>query len=270
MKLYPVLLIFLFACQSEVKEEKQKNINPQDSTTSDKPAVNALPDSLLTGELIDGPANVRDTVNGNLIFSLYNGVPVTTTDTVNKWIQVGIVADVTRTQLDALALEKGDTIFFEGKPVGIALQKTSLSTGMETNKGLKGELVGYTSIENIRPSTIPEFALSEIINQNQVLTIDKFAPFFKKGGFSQSNSNHFAGFQLDESWLDDPSPLLRLWVLFNENKLFGVVHSRKLTINNSESVLLKRGFSLAVIGDQNQKTVDEFVNEFNSYITQVD
>lgn len=64
--------------------------------------------------------------------------------------------------------------------------------------------------------------------------------------------------------------MIRLWVLFKENKLFGIVHSRKLDIINSESIKLKRGFTLSVPADQNQKTVDEFVQEFNSYVEQVD
>ena len=265
MKLYPILFVLLFACKSEVKEIDQKK-----SINSDTLTNNILPDSLLVGELIDGPANVRDTVNGKLIFVLNDNIPVATTDTSNKWIQVGIIADVTSTQFKALALEKGDKILLEGIQVGTALERMVLSAGLKTNQGLKAELIGYTSIQNIKPVTIPEYALAKMINPDQVPALDKFLQFFKKAGFHKSDSEHFDGFLLEENWINDPSPLIRLWVLFNDNKLFGVVHSRKLNISNSETIKLKREFSLTTIGNQNQKKMSEFVEEFNLYIESVD
>jgi hypothetical protein len=89
-------------------------------------------------------------------------------------------------------------------------------------------------------------------------------------GFDSSNSKRLVGFQLDENWIDDPSPMLRLWVLFNRGKLFGVVHSRKLNINTSITYKVDRGFTLSIIGDQDHQLVNDFIKEFNSYINQVD
>ncbi|HVY76867.1 MAG TPA: hypothetical protein VG890_18700 [Puia sp.] len=103
------------------------------------------PDSLhVVGELIDGPANGRDTVNGKILFSLFDEAPVESTDAINKWVQVGLFIDVTTSQFKVLRLEKGDTIFLNKKQVGVALDNVQLRAGLETKQGLKGELVGYT------------------------------------------------------------------------------------------------------------------------------
>jgi len=53
----------------------------------------------------------------------------------------------------------------------------NLRAGVETSQGLKAELVGYTSIKNIKPGTSPEYSLSKIINQDTSLTINKFIQF---------------------------------------------------------------------------------------------
>lgn len=239
--------------------------------TAQKTQVAASPDSLRVGELIDGPANVRDTVNGKILFSLFDGVPVESTDTTNMWVQVGLEIDVTPSQYEVLHLEKGDTIFLNKRQVGVALDNVGLQSGLETSRGLKGELVGYTSFKNIKKNTIAEYGLEQILIEDPDPTVDKFTRYFKMMGFQSSNSDHFVGFQLDENSIDDPSPMLRLWILFNHDKLFGVVHSRKLNIfSNSKTYKVDRGYTLTIVGDQDPKLVNEFVKEFNSFIDHAD
>ena len=266
MKPYIVtaMVVLITGCQS-VKTDTHSS-----KDTAQNSQVVAPPDSLRVGELIDGPANVRDTVNGRILFSLFDEVPVESTDTTNMWVQVGLVIDVTPSQYKVLHLEKGDTIFLNKRQVGIALDNVRLQAGMQTKRGLKGELVGYTSFKNIKKNTIPEYGFERIVIEDPAPTVDRFTRYFKEMGFESSNSEHFVGFQLDENWIDDPSPMLRLWVLFNHDKLFGVVHSRKLNLNNSTTHRIDRGFTLTIIGDQEPKLVSDFIKEFNSYINQVD
>jgi hypothetical protein len=109
-----------------------------------------------------------------------------------------------------------------------------------------------------------------MINEDTNLNIDRFITFFKRAGFEAADSERNVGYQLEENWIDDPSPLLRLWVLFEGNHLFAVVHSRKLNIAHAAPVHLKRGFFLSVVGHQNKEAVNQFVKEFNDYIVQVD
>lgn len=193
MKLYPFLLMLLLACQSRVNETDQKK-----TVSPDTLANKTLPDSLLIGEIIDGPANVRDTVNGKIIFVLKDNIPVTSTDTINRWLRVGLIADITSSQYKDHSFEKGDKILLEGVEVGTVLERMHLPTVMETNQGLKGEVVGYTSIRNIKEETFPEFALAKIVNRDKTPTIDRFIQFFKRGGFNKSDSKNFVGFRLDE------------------------------------------------------------------------
>ena len=43
---------------------------------------------LEVGERINGPANIRDTVNGNVLFSLNDGVLIETSPAINKWLKI--------------------------------------------------------------------------------------------------------------------------------------------------------------------------------------
>jgi hypothetical protein len=165
-----LLIIGLINCQSVKTDSAHKKDTNQNSLAS-----NGLQDSSSVGELIDGPANVRDTVNGKLLFSLFDNVPVETTDTINMWVQVGLLIDVTPVQFKIRTLEKGDTIYLKNRQVGIVLEKTHLQAGLTTKQGLRGELVGYTSFKNIKISSIPEYGFSQIVNHKTFLTINEFA-----------------------------------------------------------------------------------------------
>jgi hypothetical protein len=68
MKSYIIitLVVIITGCQSVKTDTHQGKDTAQNSQV-----VDPL-DSFHVGELIDGPANVRDTVNGNVLFSLYN------------------------------------------------------------------------------------------------------------------------------------------------------------------------------------------------------
>jgi hypothetical protein len=262
--LLATLIVIVTGCQSA-----STNINKNKDIVQSTRVVE-LADSVLLGELIDGPANIRDTVNGKILYSLFNDVPVESTDTSNMWVQVGLVIDLTPLQFKVLRLEMGDTIFLNNRQVGITLDKVRLRAGIKRNEELRGELVGYTSFKNIKKNTIPEYEFERIVNHVPTLTVDSFTSFFREMRFQSSDNKHFVGFLLDENWIDDPSPLLRLWVLFNHGKLFGVVHSRKLKLNKSSTYKVNRGFTLSIVGDQDPNLVNDFVKEFNEYINQAD
>lgn len=266
-----ILLLFTFACHTNQNEKIKPSTILVDTlvNVSDKKIVT---DSFINGERIDGPANIRDTSNGKLLFIVNDNVIVTSTEAKDKWLQIGIFADLTQKQMDCLCLPKGSPIFSEGKKVGQAVENIQLRGAFKSNEGLQGELSGYTSVSNIKRNTIPENAFSDIINlSSKPLTITDFKKFISDFKFIESNNilTGFNCFQIDENWIDDPSPLLRLWLLFKDDNFYGVVHSRPLQLKDGKTIKVKRGFYLTTF-NLDHNTTQKIISAFDSYIVQVD
>ena len=266
-----ILFLFIVGCNNR----QQRNTTPLvalPDTSAKSAYLKAVDDSLINAERIDGPANIRDTTNGKLLFILNDNVIVTSTNPKNKWLQVGLFADLSQKQIDCICLLKGSKLFSEGKEVGQTVENIHLNGALTTNQGFKGELTGYTSVSNIKPNTIPENVFSDIINlSSNSLTITNFKKFIADFKFTESNGPlaELKGFQIDENWIDDPSPLLRLWLLFKDDKIYGVFHSRPLELKDAKTTKVKRGLYLSTFNLDDKRNQD-LVNAFNSYIVQVD
>jgi hypothetical protein len=270
MKFFTISLLLIFiSCNS--KKSIDTGSRPIDTVVKNS-AERQLKDCVIISERIDGPANIRDTINGDLLYSLNDKVAVTTTDTANKWLQVGVIIDVTKEQMDKLMITKGSKLYVDGKEIGHTIKDVPLQGAFETERKLKGELVGYTSISNIRANTFPENAFMEIINSNgNSLATNQFQKFFKNFEFRSFDSlmPHFKAYEIDENWIDDPSPLLRLWILFKDDKFYGVFHSRHLPLDNARVYKTKRRFYFSTFSDD-VTTNKNLVDAFNSFIVQVD
>ena len=268
-----ITIVFLFVVACNSKSDAKATSEPVPSDTSTKtPDDKLVNDTIITSERIDGPANIRDTVNGKIIFSLNDKIAVAATEPQNKWLQVGVIADLSQKQMDSLFIAKGSKIIVDGKEVGQAVENIHLNGAFKSNEGLKGELIGYTFSSNIKSNTIPENVFSIIVNSaSSTLTINDFKQFLKDFQFNEYDGllTHFKAFEIDENWIDDPSPLLRLWLLFQGDKFYGVFHSRPLALNGAKTMKVKRGFYFSTFS-QVDKTNEELINAFNSFIVQVD
>jgi hypothetical protein len=223
-------------------------------------------DRFLKSERIDGPANIRDTINGKLLFKLDDNVPVSTTDTANKWYRISLRINLDSAQLNNLVIQNGSELFSNGIKIGIALETIHLKETVLVNQHLNGVLRGFTAESNIKQQTIPEKVLSRIIRQNGSMDVSDLDDFIEAFQFSVSTNDLLFGYYLDDGvGYGSPHPL-RLFLAFNDRRLFGVVHSRKLDYSVAEEYTLKRGYSLTVVGHQDQKLVNKFIKQFNEYI----
>lgn len=265
-----VIIFFFISC-------KTKQTNNTHSVTVASPTISTEDtivgdDSLIVSERINGPANMRDSANGKLLFTLNDNVEVSATEAKSNWLQVGLYADLTKEQMDSLLIQKGSAIFVDGKEIGKALEDIHLDGAIRSTDGDKGELIGYTSVTNIRPNTIVENAFTTIVNtSSSPLTQKSFSKFLKNFEFQEFDEllPQFKGFEIDENWIDDPSPLLRLWLIFEGEKFYGVFHSRPLHLSGASTVKTKRGFYFSTFS-HDQKINKELIDAFNSYIVQVD
>jgi hypothetical protein len=224
-------------------------------------------DTGIKSERIDGPANIRDTIGGNTLFQLKDNVPVCTTDTVNKWYRIGLTVDIDIAQFRSLQIQKGSKIYAKGVQVGIALETVTFRKVFQKEKEFKGELEGYTAMQNIKPGTVPEKVISQIIRQYRLFDVADLDDFIEAFRFSISMEEHYpkmSGYYLDEGPVyNDPKPL-RMFLAFNGRTLMAVVHHRKLDYTGLKEIKLHGGYTLTILADQDPGKISNFVKQFNS------
>jgi hypothetical protein len=268
-RLFILPLFFFAACQNPGPQKQEAR--PDSTGVKDSTSPN-ITDSIMGSERIDGPANIRDTINGKLLFTLNNAAKVTTTEPQGEWLQIGLTADISPEEYKAALIKKGSKIISGGVEVGLANEDLRVSVS-GTDEGPRADLVGYTHLNNIQPNSFPEKALSSLINQNKSrLTRDRFSSYLKSFAFNERTETFgkgYHGYEIDENWIDDPSPLVRLWILFDEDSLFAVIHSRALDIGGQEYPL-DRGLHLTVLGKEKPGAIEALVRDFNTFINGVD
>jgi hypothetical protein len=225
----------------------------------------------IVSERIDGPANIRDTVRGRVLFNLYDNVPVYASDTSGKWCAVAVPVSLGATQANKGLIDNGRHLYWKDREIGITLADVSIDPMdiIEEHENYTGYLRGYTSTQNINPQTIPENILCSLIGKDTSLTISRLQSFIKGFQFISSNVENYKTFQLDEL-SDGPSTGLRIMLVFDHDKLFAVVHHRRLGLLSIKPSLLERGYKLTIVGDQPASLVSDFTTRVNSFISHAD
>jgi hypothetical protein len=232
-----------------------------------KPAK--LVDPLIISERIDGPANIRDAIGGSLLFVLNDNVPVTTAEEAKKWYEIGLVLDLSPAQYKSSLIENGSLLYTNGKAVGKAMADLKLQEVFNYKNKLTGVLTGYTSIQNIKAQTLSEKVLSGIIGQNTA-GLAQLNDFIKGFQFTKTTICGYTSYYLGGGVTYGPSEPIRLELLFDNDKLFGIVHLRKLEYKYASPIKLNRGFFLTVTGNQPEGKIKDFVKQFNAMINLAD
>jgi uncharacterized protein (UPF0297 family) len=189
--------------------------------------------------------------------------------TANSWYAVGLFMDIPNNEYNIDTLRKGRKIILEGKVVGEILKDIYVSTATN-DKNTWAQLIGYTYKDNIYAYSIIEESLKEYLKKSPGGTIQVFQSFIDNFKMDKSDYSHFITYFNHENWIDDPSPLLRLGLVFEADKLIGIVHSRQLALTRTTDYKLDRGFEVAFYNDANKKSVADFIKTFNHFINTVD
>ncbi|WP_343668410.1 hypothetical protein [Chitinophaga sp.] len=216
---------------------------------------------LIISERVDGPANVRDSARGTVILSLEDNVPVITAGLNNKWYFIGIHLDLSPEQYKSEEIEKGATLYVNGKIVGKAVKSLILENVSDNDGHLIGEVSGFTAMQNIRTNTLPEQVLAGIISQHTA-GLNELMDFFKGYQFDKSERFGYMSYFLDKG-LREPGENMRMEVLFENNKLFGILHDRKLPLKDSRSYDLENGNYFTVPNYQPPAKVMKFIRDYN-------
>ena len=254
------LIIILTSCELSPNEEKQ--------TLSSKDIHDST--ETILGERIHGPANVRDTVNGNVLFALNDDVLVETSLLHENWYEIGLFVSLNKKQSEEFLILPNCKLFSEdGEVIGSTLD--SLVVWMvNENYGFIG---GYTYKDNIKKNTIPEVVLAKnILEGNLSLnSLDSFLTSFSFELYDNNEELEYKQFFIYESIVIDPSPRDRITLLFNnKNDLVAVIHSRPLNLKQYKTFNLVRGHSLTVLGDIQEEEIKRLIKKRNNFYNSID
>lgn len=235
-------------------------------------------------ERIDGPANIRTAPNGEVAFTLHDNILVDTAPMENDWFHLVVTIKLTEEQYNnrSLILTKGTPLIdLDGREIGVVMQDVKPS-GKMTAGGAPGipkwyaaELYGYTYKSNIRPESIIESAISELIKTNKPnLAFKAFQKHLREfnytDGLDIKDMPHLTTYMVHESTLDDPSPLDRIRLIFQGEELIAIVHSRNLDLSGYETIPIARERKLTILTvfDENEKL--RFIQKNNESYAGVD
>lgn len=251
-----ILMIFLLICQSHAQTENLDKI---------------------LGERISGPANVRDAINGKILFSLDDNIKVECTEAKDNWHKVGLDVLMNVTQSKNFKFQKGDTIFnSHGEKIGIV--KSDIQPLLKNKyKDIEtGFIAGYTNKVNIKPESIIENVLTEIIeNKDHEVFINDLKRLIdsfqmkKSTPTSQPNENG-EWYYYEDNLLDDISPRDRITLIMENKKLIGVVHSHTLNLKHTKTYELIRGHKFTPVSELKQEQIDRIVKERINWYNSID
>jgi hypothetical protein len=261
-----MLLTAFVSCAQSPKQSASAALVAQDSTNN-----NAVTESkeLIQGERINGPANIRGSVNGEAIFLLYDQTLVECTEQQNNWYRVGLFMEIPNNEYNTDTLRKGRKVVVDGKVVG-EIRRDVYVNKLTNDRNTWAELIGYTYRDNIYSYSIVEESLKAHLKKFPDRTLRSWQPFIESFQMVKDEYGHFVTYFKYENWIVDPSPLLRVQLVFEKDKLIGVVHSRQINLPNTTGYKLDRGFEVEFYSDTDQQTTADFIKTFNDFIKTVD
>jgi len=218
---------------------------------------------------MNGPANVRDTVNGRKLFTLYDKALVDHLTLEYDWYRVGIYADIDTSEFGMDSIRAGRKIVVDGEVIGEIVKTMSVSTSYGGKKAWVF-LYGYTHNENIDPASIIEPALEKHIQQSKGdRTLTTWQSFIDR--FALQDNSDFLGYRLFSNYensFDDPSPNFRIGLIFQKNILVAILHARPIRVSGTQENLLNGAFDCVTYADFVQR--EKFLTDLREWMNSVD
>ena len=264
---YIIVLISIFSCNSKQANEKKFDKIEDEATEISEPKETEL----IIGERIDGPANIRNKPNGDILFELNdNALVEVTTKPENDWYQILVYADIDYNEFGMDSILKERPIIVNNDTIGRVIKSHYVSTGQGGDFAY-AMLYGYTHKNNIKPETVIETVFKKNLAKNG-------RDFSGWKGFIEAFKldNDAVGYEAFESYynyentIEDPSPGFRIVLLFEKKRLIGLIHSRELQIDSTKTHKLNWSYYVTFFNDYPEKGQSKFVDYMNEWIQGVD
>jgi hypothetical protein len=246
-----------------------KNAAGTDETAGNAIAADSLGRIHITGERIKGPAAVINRPGGDTLFLLNDSVLVSTTTPKGGWLTVGVLMEISNDEFKSDTLKKGRDIVVDGKSIGKIYSDMPVNTSTDYRMTW-AELSGTTETSHIYPWSIVELELGSMLLDTSNRSQAVMNHFIKDFELETDTTLNFTGYFNYETWIDDPSPLVRIKLLFESGKLAGIVHSRPLSVHGTKEYDLERGLKVLFYHDVDKQKIENFISYFNNIISSAD
>lgn len=264
---YLFLTISFLSCTS--KQTGEKSVDEVENETTE--VADSTEYELIIGERIDGTANVRNEPNGEILFELYDNVLVgESSKPENDWYEILIIADINYKEYGLDSILKDRPIIVGNDTVGRVLNTHSVNTGQGGDFAF-ARLYGFTHKNNIKPETVIETAFIKELSQSD-LKLNSWKDFIRSFDLD-TNAIIFNGFQTYynyENSFEDPSPGFRMVLLFENDNLIGLLHSRDLRIDDTKMHKLDESYMVTFFNEYPERKQIKFFDYMNEWIKRVD
>jgi hypothetical protein len=127
---------------------------------------------------------------------------------------------------------------------------------------------GYITAKDVRPSSVPENELQQIVKSNSTkLNFSVFKKFINEVGLTYHKDGIEKKYPHNKSyvvWYDPyviSNATFRFQLVFNNDKLVAIFHSRKLVVTGFKDTKL-RGNYLLWVKNKDEKEMDAFINTY--------
>lgn len=232
---------------------------------------------IIIQERIDGPANVRNELNGEIILELFDNAMVDVSELDNDWYEVVIFAELNHSdyhdgEAEKTLIKAGRPIVQKDERIGTFKKDIKIRTYLGNGgRTVFAELKGYTHKDNIKQYTIIERAIEEKLTDNE-RSLANWKPFIKKFGleeedldFARTENITFFG-NSDGVAEMGPSPGPRVVLIFDEQTLIGFFHSRSINIEDTNTIQLERYGAASFFRDYPEKKKKVIIDRLNKWL----
>ncbi len=177
------------------------------------------------------------------IAQLTEGIPVNILEEKEGWVKIITRVFTHINNFDANTLElnrKTVLVGDDGSTVGQVFGKLKLQGLYYTNDEVVCfEIIGYTRKSNIDINSVPENRLTYLIDSaKSKITFDELKRELDKYGFTETiNDSNFVAFQLNDVFgMDYNNPKERMKLIFYENRLVAIFHSKPFPLKTKEVI----------------------------------
>ncbi|WP_397362627.1 hypothetical protein [Olleya sp. R77988] len=219
-----------------------------------------ITEKIINSEKIDGSANIRDTINGKVLFTLKNNAKVDVIDSKSNWYKIMVFID--SLNIIDQNLKKGDSIFQNNKTIGISNVDLKAFEFYENSHFIEG----YTYKNNIQKESIIELVIISNLENRAKKNWNKI---IEKYNLEKRNDFlHYNAFELLEN--NDISPGFRVLLLFENQQLIGYYHSRKIESDLIDTYKLNSIDKLSFYKDYDKNKAKFFINFMKNWLEGVD